>query len=166
MNDASLILIVVYYHVLTGPSWSWSFGSWIYNYLCNPCLSPLKFVSSNLALARCTSIQHYVIKFVSDFWQVSGFLRILRFVSTSKTYRHDITEILLKVALNTITLALTLDQVCVISRKICKIFDEICMISPTVCNVSHICMVFDHGCTISNYIMDVRYLIRSWMYDI
>jgi len=24
------------------------------------------------------SIQHYVIKFVSDLWQVSGFLRVLR----------------------------------------------------------------------------------------
>ena len=23
------------------PSWSWSYGSWIYNYLCNQCLSPL-----------------------------------------------------------------------------------------------------------------------------
>jgi len=25
------------------PSWSWSYGSWIYNYLCNQCLSPLTF---------------------------------------------------------------------------------------------------------------------------
>jgi len=24
-----------------GPSWPWSYGSWIYDYLCNPCLSPL-----------------------------------------------------------------------------------------------------------------------------
>jgi len=23
------------------PSWSWSYGSWIYNSLCNQCLSPL-----------------------------------------------------------------------------------------------------------------------------
>jgi hypothetical protein len=23
------------------PSWSWSYGSWIYNYMCNQCLSPL-----------------------------------------------------------------------------------------------------------------------------
>ena len=23
------------------PSWSWSYGSWIYNYLCNQCISPL-----------------------------------------------------------------------------------------------------------------------------
>jgi len=24
-----------------GSSWSWSYGSWMYNYLCNQCLSPL-----------------------------------------------------------------------------------------------------------------------------
>jgi hypothetical protein len=41
-----------------------------------------------------------VIKFVSDLRQVSGFLRVS---FTNKTDRHDITEILLKVALNTIT---------------------------------------------------------------
>jgi hypothetical protein len=40
--------------------------SWIYNYLCNQCLSPLTL-----------SMQHYVITFVSEtgLW----FLRILRF---------------------------------------------------------------------------------------
>jgi hypothetical protein len=37
-------------------------------------------------------------------WQVGGFLRVLRVSSTNKTDRHDKTEILLKVALNTITL--------------------------------------------------------------
>jgi hypothetical protein len=35
--------------------------------------------------------------------QVGGFLRVLRFPLLSKTDSHDITEILLKVALNTIT---------------------------------------------------------------
>jgi len=49
---------------------------------------------------RC--VQHYVIKFVSDLRQVCGFLHVLVFSSTNKTDRHDITEILLKVALNTI----------------------------------------------------------------
>jgi len=27
-----------------GQSWSWSYGSWIYNYLCTLCLSPLKLL--------------------------------------------------------------------------------------------------------------------------
>jgi hypothetical protein len=48
------------------------------------------------------SIQHYVIKFISDLRQVDGFLRVLSVSSTNKTDRHDITEILLKVALNTV----------------------------------------------------------------
>ena len=51
-------------------------------------------------------VQHCVIKFVSDLQQASGFLRLLPVSSTNKTDRHDITEILLKVVLNTITLTL------------------------------------------------------------
>ena len=47
------------------------------------------------------SIQQYVIKFVSDLLQVGGFLLVLLFPPPKKTDRHDITEILLKVALNT-----------------------------------------------------------------
>jgi hypothetical protein len=51
----------------------------------------------------CT-IQHYVISFVSDLQQISGFLPVLGFPHTNKTDRHDITEIVLRVVLNTITL--------------------------------------------------------------
>ena len=47
------------------------------------------------------SIQHYVIKFVSDLRQISGFLLVLRFPPPIK-FSYNITEILLKVALNTI----------------------------------------------------------------
>jgi hypothetical protein len=43
-----------------------------------------------------------VIKFVSDLQRVSGFLQVLRFPPTMKTDCHNLTEILLKVALNTI----------------------------------------------------------------
>jgi hypothetical protein len=39
-------------------SLSWSYGSWIYNYLCNQCLSPLKLWVWTLFMARCT---HYNI---------------------------------------------------------------------------------------------------------
>jgi hypothetical protein len=56
-----------------------------------------KVVSLNPAYSKVYLIQHYVIKFVNDIPQVGGFLRVLRFPP-----RHDITEILLKVALNTI----------------------------------------------------------------
>ena len=48
------------------------------------------------------SIQHYVIKFVSDLRQVSVFSTGTPVSSTNKTDSHDITEILLKVALSRI----------------------------------------------------------------
>ena len=47
-------------------------------------------LSSNSTHGEVYSIQHYEIKFVRDLRQVGGFL-------------HDITEILLEVALNTMT---------------------------------------------------------------
>ena len=40
--------------------------------------------------------------FVSDLRQVRDFLRVLPISSTDETDRHDIAEILLRVALNTI----------------------------------------------------------------
>jgi len=48
------------------------------------------------------SIQNYVIKFVNDLWKVDGFIPSTPVSSTSNTDRHDITEILFKVVLNTI----------------------------------------------------------------
>ena len=35
-------------------SWSWSYGSWIYNYLCNQCLSPLMLWVWILQMVSCT----------------------------------------------------------------------------------------------------------------
>ena len=46
-------------------------------------------------------VQHYMEKFVSDLRQVGGFSPGPPVSSTNKTDRHDITELLLKVALNT-----------------------------------------------------------------
>jgi len=37
-----------------GPSWSWSYDSWIYNYLCNQCLSPIKLWVWTPFMVRCT----------------------------------------------------------------------------------------------------------------
>jgi hypothetical protein len=36
-------------------SWPWSYGNWIYNYLCNRCLSPLMLWIRFLLRARCTT---------------------------------------------------------------------------------------------------------------
>ena len=64
-----------------------------------------KVVSSNPAHGEVYSIQLYVIKFVSHLWKFSSGTPVS---SINKTDRHDTTEILLKVALNTITLIRTL----------------------------------------------------------
>jgi hypothetical protein len=85
----------------TGPSWSWSYGSWIYNYLCNQCLSPLKlwvqtpFRQGVLDTTLCDKICQLL---ATGQWFS---LDTLVFY-TNKTDHHDITEILLKVALNII----------------------------------------------------------------
>jgi hypothetical protein len=49
---------------------------------------------------RCTRLAAQVIKFTSCLPMVGGSLRVLRPSSTTKTGRHDIAEILLKVTFN------------------------------------------------------------------
>ena len=81
---------------LKGTSWPWSYGTWIYYYLCNQCLSPLMLW---VRITRCTTLCDKVCQ-----WLATGLWFSLGTVvsSTNKTDCHDITEILLKVALNTI----------------------------------------------------------------
>jgi len=62
-----------------------------------------KIVSLNPAHGAVYSIPHYVIKFVSDFQTGLWFSPGTPVSSNNKTDRHDITEILLKVALSTLT---------------------------------------------------------------
>jgi len=75
------------------------YGSWIYNYLCNQCLSPLMFWVRISIRTRCTTLCDKVCQ-----WLVTGlwFSPVTPVSSTNKTHLHDITEILLKVALNNI----------------------------------------------------------------
>ena len=81
-----------------GPSWPWLYGSWIYNNLCNQCLSPLMLWVWISIRARCTTLCDKVCQWLATgLWFSPGPLVF----STNKT-DHDITEILLKVALNTI----------------------------------------------------------------
>ena len=87
--------------IFKGSSWPWSYGSWIHNYLhlCNQCLSPLTLWVRISPIARCTTLCDKVCQ-----WLVTGrwFSPRTPVSSINKTCRHDITEILLKVALNTI----------------------------------------------------------------
>jgi hypothetical protein len=68
------------------------YGSWIYNYMCNRCLSPLKLWVRIQLMARCT---HY------NFDQVCQWLAAGQWFPYNKTDHHDISEILLKGVLNT-----------------------------------------------------------------
>ena len=80
-----------------GLSWSWSYGSWIYNYRCNQWLSPLK-------LWVWITLRWSVLDKVCQ-WLAAGqwFSPGSPVSSTNRTDRHsDIAEILLNVALNTI----------------------------------------------------------------
>ena len=106
--------LVVYFFLLkwiyplipTGPSWSWSYGSWIHNYLCNQCLSPLKLWVWILLKQGVlnTTLCHKVSQWLATCrWFSLG----TPVSSTNKTDRHDITEILLKVALSTINQSTT-----------------------------------------------------------
>jgi hypothetical protein len=78
-----------------GGSWPWSYGSWIFN----RCLSPLMLWFRLLLRARCTTLCDKVCQ-----WLVAGrwFSAVPPVSCTNKTDPHDMTEILLKVALNTI----------------------------------------------------------------
>ena len=88
---------------IRGPSWSWSYGSWIYNYICNQCPSPLKLWvrtplrRSVLDTTLCDNVcqWHTTRRWFSPGTPIS---------SANKTDQHDITEILLTVALNTINI--------------------------------------------------------------
>jgi hypothetical protein len=85
-----------------GSSWSWSHGSWIYNYVCNQCMSSLKLWVRIQRMTRCDRYNIMWSSLSVGRWFSPGTLVSF----TNKADRHDITEILLKVALNTITLTL------------------------------------------------------------
>ena len=72
---------------------------WIYNYLCNQCLSPLMLWVGISIRARCTTLCDEVCQWLATGWLLS---QVPPVSSTNETDRHDIAEILLKVALNII----------------------------------------------------------------
>ena len=91
-----------YYHFLEGPSWSISYGSWVYDYLDNQCQSPL-MLWVRIPLKRGVLDTTLCDKVCQ--WLVAGrwFSPCTDVSFTNKTDRHDIAAILLKVALDTIT---------------------------------------------------------------
>jgi hypothetical protein len=53
-NEPDLVRYIDYHLIFNKKSWSWSYGSWIYNYLCHQCLSPLTLWVRILRMVRCT----------------------------------------------------------------------------------------------------------------
>jgi len=90
--------------IVLGPSWSWSYGSWIYNYLCNQCLSLLKLL---VRIPLRWGVLDTTFCDKTCQWLATGrwFSLDTMFSSTNKTDCHNITEILLRVTLNTINQA-------------------------------------------------------------
>ena len=87
-------VIVVWHQKTRAPSWSLSYGSCIYNYLCNQCLSTLTLWARIKPRRGVfdTILCDIVCQWLSTgLWFSSGTL----VSSTNKTDRHDITEILL-----------------------------------------------------------------------
>jgi hypothetical protein len=76
-----------------GLSWLWSYGSWLYNYLCNQCLSPLMLWVQISIRARCTTLWYKVCQLLAPGrWFSPG----PPLSPNNETDRHDITEILLR----------------------------------------------------------------------
>jgi len=48
-----------------GLSWPWSYGSWIYNYLCSQCLSPLMLWVRISIRGRCTTLCNKVCQWLA-----------------------------------------------------------------------------------------------------
>jgi hypothetical protein len=106
--DFGTVLVVWYfffsfYLKFEGPSGSWSYRSWIYNYLCNQWLLPLTLcfriplMRGVLDTTLCDKVWQYL---AAGLWFFPG----TPISFTNKTDCHDINEILLKLASNTITL--------------------------------------------------------------
>jgi hypothetical protein len=55
----------IYFHFKLGPSWSWEYGSWIYNYLCYQCLPPLMLRVQISIKTRCTTLCDKVCQWLS-----------------------------------------------------------------------------------------------------
>ena len=89
-------LIGTTFHLTVGAIWSWLYGSWSYNYLCNQYLSPLSWIQTPLRrgvldTTLCDNVCHWLAE---GLWFSSGPL----VSSNNKTDHHNIIEILLKVA--------------------------------------------------------------------
>ena len=96
--ERGMMSLLLYIFKRKGPFWSWSYVSWIYNCLCNQCLSPLALwvrIPLRWGVLETTLCDKVCLWLAAGWWFSPG----TAVSSTNKTDRHDITEILLKMAL-------------------------------------------------------------------
>jgi hypothetical protein len=72
-----------------GTSWLWSYGSWICNYLCNQCLSPLMLWVRISIRARCATLCDKSLSVTCD---RSGFLRVPWFPPPTRASPEYLTQ--------------------------------------------------------------------------
>ena len=75
------VVLCEYTYFFVGPSWSWSYGSLIYN---ATYMQSVPIIINVVSSSAAQAIQHYVIKIVSDLRQVGGFLWVPRFTPPIK----------------------------------------------------------------------------------
>jgi hypothetical protein len=124
-------------------SWLWSYGSLIYDYLGNQCISLLT-LWVRFPLRRCvldTTLCDKVCQWLATGW---WFFPGTSVFSTNKTDRLDTAEILLKVALNTITLTLFLG-VAHHFNLLCCVFCFACLHS-VYCEQCYMCLWTVQSC--------------------
>jgi carbon starvation protein CstA len=76
-------------------SWSWSYGNWIYKYLCNQCLISLKLWVRTPFMARCTRYSVVwlwsSVSPISTMWTITSYFKWAHW--TQKRTRHMTFEI-------------------------------------------------------------------------
>jgi hypothetical protein len=87
------ICLFVWWCIYTeGPSWSCSYGSWIYNYLCNQCLSPLILRVRISIRARCTTLCDKVCQ--CHFQQYFSYIMAVSFIGGGNGVTENTTDLL------------------------------------------------------------------------
>jgi hypothetical protein len=71
-----------------GSSWPWSYGIWIYNYLCNQCLSPLMLWVRISTRARCTTLCDQVCEWLATAGFFFGSFAVTFIKQTPVLSRH------------------------------------------------------------------------------
>jgi hypothetical protein len=99
----TLKYFVVIFTCVEGPPWSWSYGGWIYNYICKKCVSS-STLWVRIPLRRGVLDITWYDQFVCELLQVGSFLWVVRFPPTIKLTATIQLKCCWKWPLNTITL--------------------------------------------------------------